>query len=405
MAGPNYMDAKNIKPLCLSFRSPPTTRPQAILIGKMIPEWLAQDLKPVIITYDNNGDWDINVPIYKIHGLQLNKFLYRIPQLRAALEQRYYQKTFDIAAQVVQRHNINLVFSFANPPDSNIVGAMLRKKLGIKFISHFSDPWYDSPYNKFSGSTARRILALESFIIENSDRIIFTNNQAKELVMQKYPTAWHKKAKVIPHCYDLRDYPEIAKEKTSHKFLFSHIGAFNKCRKPDALFKAFSNLLKKSELRETEFKLRLVGATGNYADYSKGDLEHSIGACGLSDIVESVPPVTYKESLRQMKLADCLIVMDADFKKSPFLPSKVIDYAASGTIIVGITPHNSPTADFLANLGCPHFNYSQVEELADCLERLILNQVTITFDKNYLKRFDVKETTSQLIQQFNEVVI
>ena len=61
----NGYSEKKIKPLCLSFRTPPTVRPQAILIGKMIPEWMAQCLEPVIITYESNGDWDIGAHEYQ----------------------------------------------------------------------------------------------------------------------------------------------------------------------------------------------------------------------------------------------------------------------------------------------------------------------------------------------------
>ncbi|MBU4375843.1 hypothetical protein KKH38_05055, partial [Patescibacteria group bacterium] len=62
-----------LKILCLSFRTPPAVRPQAILIGKMIPEWIKQGVSPVIITYESGGKWDINAPVYTIPQFNISR--------------------------------------------------------------------------------------------------------------------------------------------------------------------------------------------------------------------------------------------------------------------------------------------------------------------------------------------
>src|SRR3989344_9046948 len=70
-------EKKQIKPLCLSFWTPPTNRPKAILICKMIPEWINQGIRPVIVTYEKNGDWNIDTPVYKIPQFKLRDFINR----------------------------------------------------------------------------------------------------------------------------------------------------------------------------------------------------------------------------------------------------------------------------------------------------------------------------------------
>ena len=105
-----------------------------------------------------------------------------------------------------------------------------------------------------------------------------------------------------------------------------------------------------------------------------------------------------------MKLSDCLIVLDLNIPKSPFLPSKVVDYAGSGSLILGITPEDSPARDFLNNLGYKVFNYNQVDELAVYLEKLILGEIKINVNQDFLKQYDVKSTTAKLIGMFEEVL-
>jgi hypothetical protein len=105
-----------------------------------------------------------------------------------------------------------------------------------------------------------------------------------------------------------------------------------------------------------------------------------------------------------MITSDCLLVLDADFPNSPFLPSKAVDYAASGTIIVGITPQNSSTAKFLARMGYRSFSYDKIGDLSDYFLKLVKGTVAEKINKDYLNEFNVSATTLKLIGQFKEVL-
>jgi hypothetical protein len=125
---------------------------------------------------------------------------------------------------------------------------------------------------------------------------------------------------------------------------------------------------------------------------------------GIQEIVNTTPPVPYKESLALMKQADFLVVIDANFKNSPFLPSKVVDYAGTGRPVVGITPNDSPTAKILKKLGSKSFNYDQEKELADYLKKLIAGEVQAEINSDEAGKFDVKETTAKLIGIFEKIL-
>jgi len=393
------MKNSDLKILCLSFWTPPIVRPQSILIGKMIPEWMRQGIRPVILTYDICGDWDIDLPVYKIPQFSINRCLNRL-KITTILEYFYYRKLLKITRQIIEKHQIDLVFSFANPQASNILGAMIGKDLDIKFISHFSDPWYNNPYKSFSWLGAKKVLAQERYIIKYSNKVIFITEKMKEQVMKKYPEKWQGKAVVIPHCYDLKDYP--AAENRSGEYIISYIGAFYGKRNPEIIFKSLKKILD-NKLLKRKFKFKIVGGAVDYVAY-KQDLEQMVKDYCLESIVELIPPVDYKKSLEYMKLSDCLLVIDADFPNSPFLTSKVVDYAGSGRTIVGVTPNGSPTAEFLANLGYRAFNHGQVDELAEYFKKLILGEIDPQINKDFLDQFDVSFTAAKLIKQFQEVL-
>jgi glycosyltransferase involved in cell wall biosynthesis len=394
------MANKELKILCLSFWTPPIVRPQSILIDKMIKEWMKKGIRPVILTYDICGDWKIDLAIYKIPQLDVFKPFLKIPGMVTFFEYFYFRKIFKIAKEIINKHQINLVFSFSNPNASNILGAMIKKKLGIKFISHFSDPWLDNPLKTFSFFGGKKVRFLEKYVVENSDRIIFITQETENLVMKKYGFGEQRKARVIPHCFAPEDYPDV--QKSSERFIFSYIGAFYTDRNPKIIFEAFKNLMKIRELKN-KFELKLIGTSLDYARF-KTNLPDMIRSYGLEKAVEVIPAVDYKKSLEYMKISDCLLVLDADFPNSPFLPSKAVDYAASGTTIVGITPQNSATAKFLTRLGYKSFSYDKVDKLSEYFYKLITGAVMEKINKDYLNEFNVSATTAKLINQFEEVI-
>ena len=388
----NNKDKENIKILCLSFWVPPIVRPQSILIGKMIPEWIRQGLEPIIVSYNCCGKWDIDVEIHTVPRLKTN----RLQKFFANnyRRKRYFEKVYSKCKKIIEDQNIEFVFSFSNPIESNIIGAMLSERLGVKFVSHFSDPWYDNPYADNKNDS---ILKEETFIIENSERVVFTNAVQRDLVMKKFPEEWHEKAEIIPHCFDPKLYP--GKTSGNDAFTFSYIGAFYKIRNPEIILKAISNILD-AKANTVPLKVKLVGAVNEYAGYSAATIKKMLNLYKLEDIVELIDSVGYIESLKYMSESDCLISIDANFENSPFLPSKLADYAGSGKSIVAISPSGSPSEFFVNSLGCQSFTYEREADLTDYLIKLINNKQAAKINKKEKQKFSVENTTKKPITNF-----
>lgn len=393
-----------IKPLCLSFWSPPTIRPQAILIGKMIPEWIAQSVRPVMVTYASNGHWSIDIPIYTITPFALRGISNLLPPMRAYLRRRYQERIADYVIGIMKKHNVNLIFSFANPQESNIIGAIIKEKTGVPFVSHFSDPWYDNPAAPLSFWRAKRVLKQETRVIRNSDRAVFINASLRDMVMAKYPLKWQGKGAVVHHSFSPKDYPldeeAIAENKQGDKFIFSYVGAFYKERNPEVIFRALQKAIEKHKDIAHKIVFQLVGCDSGYTDFSIDDVKALINKYRLAEIVTLVPRVDYRESLKYMQLADCLVMIDIRYPLGYALPSKLIDYAGSGSSIVGVANHMSPVADFLQKLGYRSFGYDEVDELALYLYALITGQVKTKRNVEFLEQFNVKSTTRELLDLF-----
>ncbi len=394
---------KQLRPLCLSFWIPPVIRPQAILIGKMLPEWIAQGMAPAVIAYKTDSPWDINAPVNYIPPKPLRRVTRRFPRLCRLLDKMYIEKLYRLARSVVNSYRPNVIFSFANPQDSNLLGAMLHERLALPFVSHFSDPFYDNPYKSLLSAQVDSMLEMERYIIEQSDRIIFVNSRLLELVMRKYPPKFRSRAIVVPHCFQRAGYPSPRGGK-SNVFVLNHIGAFYQQRNPEMLFRAARRAMEIHPQLRDKLKIRMVGAVNDYTNYSSQEMFAMVKTCGLGAIVEFLPLVGYEESLQEMVDSDALVVIDADIPESPFLPSKLIDYIGSRREVIAITPAGSPTEEVVRGLGGKAFSYGQIEHLAAWFVERVSGQQPDARDETYASRFDVRQTTRQFASTFRQLV-
>lgn len=388
--------------VCLSFHVPPTVRPQSILIGKMLPEWVRQGIQPVVFALDSGKQWKnapcdvVYLPTFKISKI-LRKFFF----FRRYFTNKYYNSLTQMIIEKTKDFSPDIIFSFANPQSSNMIGAMVSQELGIPFVSHFSDPWFDNPLKKYHGAESRAVLSNENFVMKSSRKIIFTNQNALDKITKKYDEEVRKKSAVVPHCFDQSLYKNI--KKTHDKFVIRYLGAFYQHRTPQVIFELLTTILKKNPSLIDKISLELV-ISDYYTGLVSQKIKEEIKEKNLDKIITVKPPVSYQESLDLMTDSDCLIALDVDLADSPFLPSKIIDYAGSKIPIIGIASLASPMSQFLTEIGCPAFTHQEIKSAADFLIDLVVGSKNIVYRDEELSKYSASSTTQKLISIFKEAI-
>lgn len=382
------------KPLVLSFWSPPIVRPQAFLLGKMLPEWIRQGVTPVLVHYDVCGTWEFEFPKYSIPTFSPSG-VWKFPFLNFLAQWWYWEKISRIIVPLISKHNVNVIFSFANPMESNVIGAILARKTGVPYVAHFSDPW-ESAMRTHTKRGAWKIQQLEKFVVRHADQVTTVDDAMLAHISQKYPPQLQKKFTVINHCYDPREYQvEVTRpQDIADKFIISHVGSFYPQRTPAPLLSAIKLLVAERPDLRHRIVVKLVGGVSAYGGYSKAVLQECIDHYGLSDIVHALPSVTYAESLAEMKSADVLVVIDMEV--SYFIAMKLIDYAGAGRPVVVIASRESSTAKIATKLGYCAFSYNEKEKLAEYLLGLITKHIEQRPNAAYRETFHVRETTKAL---------
>ena len=261
-----------------------------------------------------------------------------------------------------RRHPV--VFSFAQPWISHLaVLAVKRRFPQIRWAAHFSDPWVDSPYlGQTEGANLADARQQEREIIDRADAVIFVTEQTSDLVMRKYPQAWRGKTHVIPHLLDL-EVPRLPKveRKDVDQLRFVHAGSlYEGTRAPGGLFEALKELQQSASGGRLPLGFHFVGWTGSATLKSVSDLLP--GQC-----VSWTSPLYYTPSLKELANSDVLVVVDADFQVSPFLPSKIFDYLLFDKPMMALTPSGSATSQFMEDLGYPCVGPNDIEGIKKLL--------------------------------------
>ncbi|MGD9587792.1 MAG: glycosyltransferase [Pyrinomonadaceae bacterium] len=224
----------------------------------------------------------------------------------------------------------DIIVSFAQPFTDHLIGMELKRRYGLPWLAHFSDPWVDNPFSPYDEQAKKHNLELERAVVEAADLLVFTSNETVDLVFSKYPDQLRDKARVLPQCFDGARFGNSGRGPGG-EILIRYLGNFYGNRTAGPLISALERLCRLDAESIRNVRFELVGP-GNAEEVGRL-------ASGLPDgLVSARPGVGYQESLEMMSGADGLMVIDAPAKLSVFLPSKLIDYIGAGRPVLGITP-------------------------------------------------------------------
>lgn len=374
------MSVQPLKILAISYRMPPMLSPRSIQVHRLLTHWARMGCEIDVLCGDPNTAvwfrWDEDlVKLYtdfiryhrvsssEARRFRIYDFLFsKLPKKNEWLQKclKNFQDNFEsipdlqywwgrsarkAIVEIMQDSDFDIIISFGSPMSDHLIGRKLKKQSGLPWIIHFSDPWLDNPYKTFSAFTRAINVRQERQVISEADQIVFVSEETRHLVMEKYPSIWRAKTHVIPHYFDSELYPEQTSRNS--KVIFRHLGTFYLHRTPEPLFRALDFLKSQDPSLAENTLFEMVGAC----------IPPELGnrlckAYNLEDCVNIKPTVSYLNSLKLMKEAEVLILMDAPIiEPNVFLPCKLIDYLGAGRAILGITPLKGPSADLIRNIG------------------------------------------------------
>lgn len=360
--------------LVVSWCMPPLITPRSIQVGRALKALNQDGWQVDVVAVDTDNlppGYSIDHDLELLYGAN-----YRITRIAHDFDQRtendllmlsWRKPAMETASQLLKHNRYSALLTFAQPWVDHLVGLELQRTSGLPWVAHFSDPWVDNLYYCGVDWNQRREWAImEAEVVRRADGLIFTNNRAADLVMQKYYRGWRDKVCVIPHAYD--SVPQQLGEilhKVSLPLRLVYTGGLYGHRSPEGFYEAISLLNQKQPLAG-RLDVLITGPVDPHFKQMPVEM-------GLGEIVRFDDTVPYQHSLELLKSADVLLLIDAAMDSSPFLPSKLVDYLPFQRPILGITPQEGVAADLLRRLSCPVAPPDSPEKIAAAIEKLLVD--------------------------------
>ena len=352
-----------MKLLAIGYYAPPQLTPQAIQVARLLYHL---DARVTLLHgrdprfpngYDQYPDFFARVgalavpdPGARFSGLLQRAALRLLPLYETCPDRftRWRRRALGAALEHIAAERPDALVSFGMPMSDHVLALAIRRRTGLPWLAHFSDPWVDNVFHHH-GWLARRLNArMEHRVVAEADAVLFTSARTRTLVMGKYPAPWRARAGVLPHAWDMR-HVGAASASPGARHVIRHLGACYGARSPEPLFKALALIMARQPRALDAVAFELIGPL------APAFLDSPALKLLPPGLVTVRAPVGYLEALALARDSAALLVIDAPSSgDSIFLPSKLVEYIGARRPVWAITPPGT-SADLVGEwAGGPH---------------------------------------------------
>jgi len=421
--------------LAISWEMPPLSGPRAVQVSRTLNHLVPLGWESSVICFGpRSGRYNQDrqlasrlrasdgvtlVPVASAEERLFFRALWRVvPPIKLLPDEKWVwiRAASRAARRLARTERFDVLVSFGQPWSDHLIGLRVHRATGLPWVAHFSDPWVDSPYLRGRRWQRRLWQRMEADVVRHANALIFTNSQAADRAMRKYPAEWRDKVHVVPHGFESVERHELsttvdtedAEDQitqalssvspvssvveslcTAHRddrLTIVYTGRFyDGIRTPEPLLRALALIATRRPIA-CELHVAFVGTPVP----SHRRLATTLG---LGDVVEFAGRVSFAESARRAAHADVLLVIDAPSDESLFLPSKLVDYLPLDKPILALTPSRGASADLIRRLGYPVVPPDDIVAIASAIEALV--------DAKRQRRLGIAEHHRSVAQQYD----
>jgi len=296
----------------------------------------------------------------------------------------------------IQDFNIDTVITTGPPHSLHLIGMQLKRKLRVKWIADFRDPWTTIGYHKelkLTQKAKQKHIRLEREVLQTADQIIVTSSVTK----QEFQEKTNQPITVITNGYDVEKTEAVSLDT---KFSLAHIGSLLAKRNPEVLWNVLQELTEENEEFAKHFELKLVGAVSE-------NILKSIKLYRLSDYLSYVGYVSHNEAIKFQKESQVLLLIEIDSEETKcIIPGKLFEYMVSNRPIVALGPKGSDVEKIIVETNTGnYFSYQDYDQL----KNILLKHFTAFQEQKLrshaigLQKYSRKELTRKLADVIHSV--
>lgn len=288
-------------------------------------------------------------------------------------------------SKYLREHPVDAVVTTGPPQSMHLIGRGLKRKLGVRWIADFRDPWTEMFYYKhlcLTSCSDRKHHRMEQSVLDEADMVIAVSPRVQADFAARTATP----VRLITNGYDEDDFKGIAARPHPDRLTLVHTGLFAADGNPLGLWDALARKCGEDKEFRGRLQIRLAGKT---------DLEiiEAIRERGLGDNLVNLGYLPHERTVQEQRDADILLLpLRQEPEYSKVLPGKIFEYLASGRPVLGIGQKDSAAADILRDSGAGEmFDWSDGDALIEFI-------CSFRPSRHGTERYSRRNLTAQLVE-------
>jgi hypothetical protein len=244
----------------------------------------------------------------------------------------------------IRKNHCRVIVSTYPIASAHVIAYVLHRITGVPWVADLRDPMAQVDY-PLDIRLKKVFMWIERKMVIHCKKILITAPSAKALYTNRFPESPPELWEILPNGYDgeLIDQYIVEKSIVSNRtpLRLLHSGTLYAIeRDPNCFFQALSEL--KAEEPDLKSKLEVwLRATG-FDEYHANLLNRY----GITDIVTIKPSLAYKDAIRDIQLADALLLMQSDGCNYQ-IPAKAYEYIRVKNPILALTDPDGDSAELM----------------------------------------------------------
>jgi len=234
------------------------------------------------------------------------------------------------------KNPVDAIITTGPPHSLHLIGLELKKKLNLKWISDFRDPWTEIDYFEqlpLTNKATKKHHELEADVLKKSDAVLVVGKTMKEKFQP-----FTKSIFVITNGFDTdENKKEIALDSN---FTITHIGLMNADRNPYSFWKAIQEIAIENDQFAKDFRIQLVGSVAAEVK----DLIHELK---LENVID-LGYLSHKEVNEYQRKSQVLLLAVNNVKSAKgIITGKIFEYLQAKRPILAIGPEDGDLAEII----------------------------------------------------------
>jgi hypothetical protein len=252
------------------------------------------------------------------------------------------------ALHAIRQDRPEVIYSTSPYPTAHLIGLLLSRRTGIKWVADFRDPWRGNPFLVMPGGIHNRWDAwLERQVLERATRIICCTPTMTQALQRRKPSVAGKCTTIL-NAFDRERISNAQPLRccSDDEFLMTHAGQFYGSRSPLPWFRALRRALDLQRTLRGKLRLALIGGdTYNGKPLKEWAIEYGVGHA-----VAVLGRLTHSETIGHLAGSDALVLGGSCGEGSALqVPGKLFEYVAMRKPIIATCSADSPVNEILRN--------------------------------------------------------